>query len=233
VNPDKPTLVLIDIDGTLVHTGGAGRFALERMFTELFDVRDAFDNYSFSGKTDQQILADAFAMWFDRQPTREELEAARDRYLELLVVALEETAHLLQLCPGIPELLDALEERTVPTGLATGNLKEGSRLKLEAANLWHRFHFGGFGSDAIDRAELTTIGANRGRALAGYPIPDDRIFVLGDSPLDIDAARRSSFQSMAVATGWHPKDDLLAENPDHFFDDLSDTTAVLKAMGLS
>lgn len=227
-----PTLVLIDIDGTLVHTGGAGRFALERMFVELFNVDGAFDSYSFSGKTDQQILADAFATWFDRKPTQEELEAARDRYLELLVVALDETAHLLQLCPGIPELLDALEERNVPMGLATGNLKEGSRHKLEAANLWHRFPFGGFGSDAIDRAELTTMGANRGRALAGYPIPDDRVFVIGDSNLDIDAARRSNFQSIAVATGWHPKEDLLVQNPDHFFDDLSDTAAVLKAMGL-
>lgn len=230
--PKLPTLVLIDIDGTLVHTGGAGRFALERMFTELFGVENAFDNYSFSGKTDQQIMADAFDLWFNREPKQEELQEARDRYLEQLVVCLEETAHLLKLCPGVPELLDALEERKVPTGLATGNLQEGSRHKLEAANLWHRFPFGGFGSDAIDRAELTTIGANRGRALAGYAVPDDRVFVIGDSDLDIDAARRSNFQSIAVATGWHSKEELQAENPDHLFEDLSDTAAVLAAMGL-
>lgn len=229
----RPTLVLFDIDGTLVHTQGAGRRALEQMFHHLYGIKDAFKDYPFSGRTDQRIMADAFDKWFQRVPTAEELENARVNYLRFLDEDLAKVKDQIVVLPGIIEILEVLRRTGVPTGLATGNLEEGARRKLAAADLWDYFAFGGYGSDAIDRAELTAVGASRGRATVDYEIPDNRVFVVGDSPLDVDAAHRAGFISIAVLTGWSSRAEMEAGNPEIVMDDLGDTAALLAALNLT
>lgn len=227
-----PTMVLFDIDGTLVHTQGAGRRALEQMFQHLYGITDAFKDYPFSGRTDQRIMADAYYRWFRHTPSPEELEDARVSYLKFLDEDLEKVRDQIVILPGIIEILEVLKRAGVPIGLATGNLEEGAQRKLSAARLWDYFEFGGYGSDAIDRAELTARGATRGRATVEYPIPDNRIFVVGDSPLDVDAAHRAGLMSFAVLTGWSSREEMEAGNPEVIMDDLRDTKAVLTAIGL-
>jgi len=228
----RPTIVLFDIDGTLVHTGGAGRRALSRMFAAVFDVENAFEGYPFSGRTDPRIIKDAFARWFDRIPTGKEEDAAREAYVRLLEEDLDQTRKQVRVLPGVVELLDELAGHGALTGLATGNMEPGARLKLEVVGLWHRFGFGGFGSDAEHRGELTALGIGRGRALAGGEVPDERVFVVGDSPLDVEAAHFADAVSVAVMTGWNTRAEMVAAGPEFLFDDLSDTDRVLQAMGL-
>ena len=138
----------------------------------------------------------------------------------------------MNILPGVVEILDALQERRIPTGLATGNVRDGGRLKLEVANLWHYFPFGGFGSDAEDRGELTRIGLQKGREFAGIGTPNQESFIIGDSPLDISAARDAGAQCIAVMTGWTPREEMVAENPAWLLEDLSDTAQLLRIMGL-
>ena len=223
-------LFLFDVDGTLVDAGGAGKRALSRMFEQMAGVPEAFRNYNFSGKTDQQIIRDAWQVWLSRDPTPEEVEQARRGYIALLLEEMARPGYRSRVLPGVRTLLETLRSLSVPTGLSTGNIEEGAHIKLAAVDLWHFFPFGGFGSDSADRAELTALGARRGRTLTGKNIPDHRVFVVGDSPLDVDAAHRAGFVSVAVMTGWSTRDEILAKRPEFLFDDLSDTPTLLDAL---
>jgi len=218
-------MVLFDIDGTLLHTTGAGVRALKRMFATEFDCPDPFDGYSFSGRTDPGILRDAFQRLYGRGPTSEETSRALGSYLRFLEDDLATCD--VKVLPGVGPLLERLAADGIPTGLATGNVEEGARLKLSAGGILHYFRFGGFGSDAEHRGELTRTGIARGRALAG-PVPDHSVFIVGDSPLDVSAARYAGVRCLAVMTGWTPREEMEAAGPDLLLDDLSDLPTVMR-----
>ncbi len=220
-------LVLFDIDGTLVHTGGAGMRALDRAFAEEFSIDRAFAGYSFSGRTDRSILRDGFDRHFGREPTDGEIEQTRLAYLRCLDEELVATRDQYRILPGIIPLLDRLRTAGIPTGLATGNLLEGARKKLEAGGLWHYFPFGGFGSDHEHRGELTRKGIERARHHTGLHIAPAAVFVVGDSPLDVHAARYAGTRCIGVMTGWNTRKEMEEAGPDHLLDDLSDTEAVM------
>jgi len=220
-----PCLVLFDIDGTLMHTTGAGVRALKRMFATEFDCPDPFKDYSFSGRTDPGILRDAFGRIYGRGPTGEETVRALKSYLAFLDEEL--SAGEVKVLPGVLPVLDRLAEEGIWTGLATGNVEAGARLKLCAAGILHYFRFGGFGSDAEHRGELTRMGIAWGRALAG-PVPDSRVVIVGDSPLDVSAARYAGARCLAVMTGWTPQEEMEAAAPDLLLEDLTDLEAVMR-----
>lgn len=224
----RPSLVLFDIDGTLVDTSGAGRRALVRAYEEVFGIPNAFAGYSFSGTTDLHIVRTAFVRNRGIEPSAELIAQARQAYMERLVGEMAKgcAEGSVRVFPGIPQILDRLDLESVPLGLATGNFEEGAREKLTPVNLWHRFGFGGFGSDFEHRGELTRLGIERGLKLHQLPFQPERIWVVGDSPLDIQAARYAGVRVLAVATGIHPVEELEALNPDVALHDLSDTDAV-------
>lgn len=224
-------LILFDIDGTLLITPGAGRRSMDRTFEELFGVKNPFDGYNFMGKTDPGIWRDAARKWLGRDPSGEEVSAANQRYLEIFDDELARCREDIRLMPGIPRALEWLQEAGIPLGLATGNLEQGARMKLEAVGLWSFFRFGGYGSDAEHRGELTRRGIEKGRALFGA-VPDHQVYVVGDTPLDIEAARYCGVPCIAVPTGWHKEADLLAANPHVVLPDLTDRDRLWNALGL-
>ncbi len=229
---DEKLLVLFDIDGTLLRTPGAGRRAMTRAFFEVFDVEDPFAGYSFQGKTDRGIFIETAQHRLNRTPSEEELQDTCRRYLSFLEPELDACRAEIRVMPGIPGLLQQLLDAGVGVGLATGNLYEGARLKLSAVNLWQYFSYGGFGSDHEHRGELTRKGIQRGRELYGPHIPDSRVFVVGDSPLDVRAARYAGVSCVAVLTGWNTRDELVAETPFALLDDLGQPQPFLRLMGL-
>ena len=112
--------------------------------------------------------------------------------------------------PGISALLDEmLPRKDVMLGLATGNIESGARIKLDRGNLNRYFTFGGFGSDSEDRAELVRKGAQKAAYKNGAPIAPSNTFVIGDTPLDIEAGKRAGFKTVGVATGNYSVDQLL------------------------
>jgi phosphoglycolate phosphatase len=224
----KDYMVLIDIDGTLIHTGGAGMRALDRALEAEYGLKNAFAGYSFAGKTDQRILKDGFTRWLNRLPEPQDYERCQTAYLRFLDEELTAAPDQYVILPGVVELLERLRDLGIPTGLATGNLKAGARRKLEVGNLWKYFPFGGFGSDAEHRGELTLRGIERGRTWAGRHIPAPNVLVVGDSPLDIEAAHYAGARSLAVLTGWTESAKL--SSSEFLMDDLSDTEAVMQAV---
>jgi phosphoglycolate phosphatase-like HAD superfamily hydrolase len=203
----RPTVLLFDIDGTLVSAGGAGRKAIERAFAQHLGTSDVFADVLFAGMTDRLIVRTGLGI-VGRDVEPGIVEAILTSYVTYLAEELARTT-LYKLYPGVPELLDALRGRPrVAVGLGTGNLQEGARLKLVRGGIDHHFGFGGYGSDHEERSEIIRIGAERGAAALGEPRDDCRVVVIGDSLRDVDAALAIGAECLAVATSTTTADEL-------------------------
>lgn len=222
------TVLLFDIDGTLVLTGGAGVRAMTRAFDELFSVPDAFHNLPMAGRTDTAILwhaATAHAI----PPV--ELSRFHDVYLGHLKLEIDRPGPRKGIMPGVRELLDALASRgDAYLALLTGNYRRAARLKLEYFDLWRYFPCGAFGDDALERNQLLPRVLARVRDCGGPAAHPENSVVIGDTPLDVACAAAAGARSLAVATGSHSVDQLRASGADVVFSDLGDTDAVLQAL---
>jgi len=221
----RPTVLLFDIDGTLILTGGAGRRSMDAAFRQETGQSDVFVDFRFGGMTDIGIVRAGLGR-VGREYDEAFAERIFDAYLTILpkeVAAAEE----YRVLPGVFEVLDAvIGIAGVAVGLGTGNIERGARIKLGRAELSKRFSFGGFGSDAEDRAVLLTRGAERGAAALGLDVPDCRVVVIGDTPRDVAAARAMGAECIAIATGGHPAEELRSHDPEAVFEDLGDPAAL-------
>ena len=227
--PTRETLLLFDIDGTLLDTGGAGIEALERAFAREFPAQAArMPKLDLAGATDSGLVRNIFNhAEIDHTPQNE------SRFLDAYIVFLRE--HLPtsggQLLPGIPELLDATSSHPDATvGLLTGNIERGARVKIEHYGIGHHFGFGSYGDDHHDRNELGPIAIDRAAATTGKTFSSDQVFILGDTVKDIRCARAAGARAIAVATGSVSRGELESHSPDFIFDDFADTAAVLQAL---
>jgi len=225
-------LVLFDIDGTLVLTGGAGIRAMNRACEELVGHPHALEGIPVAGRTDRIILSDVVTR-AGHSLHDGLLEQLRDRYIVNLRREIEKPGKLQSfeslgarggvkaVMPGIRELLDILEGRDdVFLGLLTGNFEAGARIKLEHFDLWRYFRCGAFGDDAADRNALVPFALDRAR-MCGLPdIASTDILVVGDTPHDVACARAVGAVPVGVATGGFSVGDLRASGADLVFQDL-------------
>jgi phosphoglycolate phosphatase len=228
-----PKLVLFDIDGTLVLTGGAGLRAMNRACEDVIGHRDALSGIPVSGRTDWIILHDTLARLGHAldEPLFTQL---RDRYVERLR---EEIKHpgkgFNGALPGVPDLLEALQPREdVYLGLLTGNFQEGARIKLQRYDLWRYFRCGAFGDDAADRNALVPVAVDRALACGVPNLPAADVIVVGDTPHDVACAKAAGATAVAVATGGFTADELRACGAPVVFETLRDTEDVLRQMGI-
>lgn len=225
-------LVLFDIDGTILLSGGAGKRAMDRALLEVFGSSGP-DNHSFGGKTDPQIVRELMRIDGHEDPHIDgQMSVLLDRYLGYLGEEIDADRSKVVTMPGINELLDALESRAdVIVGLLTGNLVAGAKTKLDAADIdFARFRVGAFGSDHEARGELPAVAQRRAREELGVDVPGRDVVVIGDTPADIHCGQSIGARAIAVATGHYTVDDLRAHNPAAAFEDLSDTDAVIAAI---
>lgn len=211
-----PTVLLFDIDGTLLDTGGAGRRAMERALASVGAAGAA--RFSFAGLTDRHILRRALHI-AGRQPSEALLAEAIEQYLAALAdeVARAPAADY-RVHRGVWAALDAAEASDgVAVGLGTGNVERGAGIKLGRVGLSDRFAFGGFGSDAEAREALLAVGARCGAKRLGVAVARCRVVVVGDTPRDITAARAIGAEAFAVATGTVPAAALAGQHPDHLY----------------
>lgn len=202
-------------------------------FEDVLGIRDAFRGMPMAGRTDSWILADAAAA-HGVPSDSPALARFRDVYLEHLAVEIEKPgASRKGIMPGIRELVDALAGRgDVYLALLTGNYEAAARIKLEHFDLWRYFSCGAFGDDAPDRNGLLPRAVATIAACGGPSFAATDAVVIGDTPLDVACAAHSAARSIGVATGNHTIDELRAAGADAVFVDLSDTQAVLRAIGI-
>ncbi len=223
-------IVLFDLDGTLVTTGGAGLRAFDRAMEAEFGSVIKLNEISPAGMTDTAIFREIFGFHKKRPPAMEEEEALFKRYLEFLEEEVDRSEGF-RVLPGVGALLEELESRDgFLLGLGTGNLEEGARIKLKRAGLDHYFSFGGYGSDSSDRTALLRIAVEKGRTLAGTDSTIDRngLFIVGDTPRDIEAGRALDARILAVATGPFPRIELERFRPDLAVDTLLDRRMLME-----
>ena len=227
----RPTILLFDIDGTLITTGGAGRRAMEGAFGERYGDSKGPTSFRFDGMTDRLIARQGLTL-LGIDPT----EAAMDDILAVYVRLLEvEVARaddaVYRLHAGIAEALAIANEHGMGVGLGTGNVREGARIKLSRVGIYEKFAFGGFGSDAEDRSALIRRGAERGAEHLGVPLATCRVVVIGDTPKDVDAARALGVESFGVGTGGYDARKLAEHGATHAFESLAVPGAVDAMLG--
>ncbi len=213
-------LVLFDIDGTLIHTGGAGVKAFAKVFDAEFGARDGFERLKFAGRTDVSLVREFFGV-HQIAATPENFERFFERYVFWLDHILQESR--TELCPGVHEFIHRLQSLCpAPVlGLLTGNIRLGAEIKLRHFQLWEPFKTGAFADDAEDRDHIARIARERGRCLVDEDLRDDQVLVIGDTPLDIRCARAIRARMLAVATGGASLEQLQALRPDWAVADLN------------
>ena len=226
-------LLLFDIDGTLVLTGGAGSRAMARAFKETHGLDEALKTVDLAGRTDRIIIRDALTQaGLDVHIDEAELRRFRQAY----VACLREEIHRdgvghRGLLPGVRPLLEALSQRDdVRLALLTGNFRDSAEIKLAAFDVWRYFAWGAFADDAIERDDLIGIAHARHADEHGAAIAPDAVVIIGDTPHDIRCARAGGAKAVAVATGKYDLAALERHAPDVLFKDLTDTEAVLQAL---
>lgn len=217
-------LVLFDIDGTLIRTGGAGVKAFERTLASAFGVPDGTAAIQFAGRTDPAIVRDCFAR-HGIAPSAENFARFFESYVFWLDQLLPQTAGAI--CPGVTDLLCGLSTLSEPpvVGLLTGNIRLGAEIKLRHFRLWEAFVTGGFGDDSEDRRQIAAIARRRGGELIGRALAGDEILVVGDTPHDVNCGRAIQARTLAVATGGATRDELAAHHPTWLVEDLTQVRA--------
>ena len=218
-------LILFDIDGTLIKCGIQVKGIFSSALVDVFGQTGDLDGYDFSGKIDTQIVFDLQeGAGLPRQEVAEKLPLFKEVYVERLERDLD--GDEMVALPAVPELLDTLAGRAdVALGLLTGNWEGGARVKLSRFELNHFFPFGAFGDGQLVRTGLPPVALERAREYTGREFRSDETVIVGDSILDVAAAKAHGIMSVAVATGWTPAEkledagtDLVIPSLEHFDD---------------
>ncbi len=223
------TLVLFDIDGTLVR-GGPAKVAFETAMLETYGTAGAVDSFDFSGKTDPQIARELLTdAGLEDAAVDAGLAGLWDRYIGELEARIRDNP--MRLLPGVAGLIEALDaEPDVALGLVTGNIIRGARVKLESVGLAGSFAVGGYGSDDEIREHLPAIALERAFEAWGVRFPAESTVIVGDTPRDVECGKHQGTRTVAVATGRIPRERLETTGADAVFDDFSDVASVMEAL---
>ena len=216
-------LILFDIDGTLVDTGGAGSRSLNLAFYKLFSIENAFHGISMAGKTDSQIIREGL--------TKHDIsiDGSYEDIIEAYLWHLQREMNndKKKIKPGIYDVLNTLRTKdNFALGLLTGNLEKGARIKLHPFKLNEYFSTGAFGSDDIHRNNLLPIAVKRYEELLQHTISIEESIIVGDTPRDIECAHIYGATCIAVATGPYSYEELVNAGADFVVHDFSDKTAI-------
>jgi phosphoglycolate phosphatase len=222
-------LVLWDVDGTLVHGGGAASAAFT-LAVERVLGRPAAHRVRMSGKTDPQIALEILAL---AEVAEHDARAHLPLVLEHLELELAAAVHELQthghVMPGVTELLPRLHDAPhVTSSVLTGNIEPNGRLKVAAFGLdrWLDLEVGAYGSDDHDRNKLVPIALSKLMSTRAIRVEPRDVWIVGDTPRDLDCARAGGARCLLVGTGRFPIDELRALEPDAAFPDLRDVDAI-------
>ena len=222
-------LLIWDMDGTLIYGGESGRVAMEKAFEIAFGVKDAFKTIEMSGRTDTIIFYDACD---SLGINHNEYDKFIDTYYNVLNQDLEKL-NTIKIIPNVSSVLDSLKGNGVLNILGTGAAERIARTKLSYVGLNKYFKTGGFGDNIVDRSELIKKAIENAEKLYNTSFNKEYIFIIGDTPGDIEAARALGIKIISMATGSYLVKDLMKYKPDFVFDNFEDIDHFLKVVGIS
>lgn len=221
-------VLLFDVDGTLLLSGGAGKRGMDRAFEKLFGVKQALNGVPLAGFTDRHIFRNVCSQ-HGLPCTEETHDAFKQYYIEYLQEEIRAENPEKYLLPGVENLLNLLSrQEDVKLGLLTGNYAETAKIKLGHFSIDHFFAFGAYGDDAEEREKLLPFAMQRFKELTGTDVPQKHVWVIGDTPRDVSCAKPHRVRTIAVMTGFFSKESLAKENPDYILRDFQDPEKVLQ-----
>ncbi len=233
-------ICFLDIDGTLVLTGGAGQTAFAQTLAAEFGIPEIDTRVAFAGRSDRAIAMDLFR-GHGIEPSEENWRRFCAGYLSRLDAAL--ASHQGYVLPGVADLLHVMTNRgDVALGLLTGNVREGARRKLSHYDLWQWFPFGGFGDEHLQRCDIAAaalvaatrhIDGNTPRSAGNGSASHGQVIVIGDTPHDIDCGRSIGALCVAVPTGHTPADELQRSRPDLLVETLEDFAPIIAILDVA
>lgn len=218
-------ICLFDIDGTLLSSGGAGQAAMEAALESTFGITAPTEGIAVAGRTDKAIVTDLFT-FHGIDCSIENWQLFVKAYLNQLPIQLSTQVGLV--LPGVEAILADLYRREALTlGLLTGNFQRGAELKLTHYQLAEYFSGGGFGDEHLDRDDVARTALADVRGKCGGDRHSE-VWVIGDTPADIQCGRAIDAQVIAVATGIYSIDELESCEPDYLCEDFSDVELILE-----
>jgi phosphoglycolate phosphatase-like HAD superfamily hydrolase len=224
-------LLLFDIDGTLLMSGGAGVRAMTRAFEIVFGVPNGFEGIPIAGYTDSFLVSRALEQ-AGVDDTLDAHQTFRTTYLDVLAEEIQKPGRgEKRLMPGVSALLEQVAHRSnLYTALLTGNYEPAAHIKLAHFGVDGYFSWGAFGEDSPDRRELARVALQRAEERAVPPAARENVVVIGDTPHDVACARAIGARVVAVATGGHSFEELEQCRADQVLHDLSDTDGLLRLL---
>lgn len=227
------TLVLFDIDGTLLWSDGSGKAAMREALLRVYGTDGPIEDYYFGGRTDREAVRDLMeAAGFKLETIWQNFGQMEAALAEELRGRLATGYHRVEACPGTMELVTTLDAHPrVVMGLLTGNMKATAHIKLRAAGFDPAmFLLGAYGSESTQRIELSKLAVARAQSITGKKFAGERIIVIGDTPADVACAYAVNGRCLAVLTGWHDWEELEAAGAHIILSDLSNTDQVLEVI---
>ncbi|HUT85373.1 MAG TPA: HAD hydrolase-like protein [Elusimicrobiales bacterium] len=228
-------IILFDLDGTLVSSGGAGRNALNKALKKLYGKGNICTRGFLAGSTDKDNFSRAYQKATGKKSSAKELSDIKKLYLKLLpaevtkAVAKGEYSQI----KGVKKLLTKLSDyKEVLIGLGTGNIKGGAEIKLKPSGLKKFFSFGGFGCDSHKRSNALKKGVARAVKIAKKKILPSDVYIVGDTCKDVSAAMECNYHSAVVTCGYGDKKDLIRSGAELILPDFSDLNTWLMWFGL-
>jgi phosphoglycolate phosphatase len=227
-----PTLILWDIDGTLLRTNGAGVRAMHRVAARMFGHELSWDGIEMAGHLDPLIFAEV-ASRNGLADAHLHHQRFHDHYLDALAAELHRVGPEARPMPGILDLLHRLRRRQtgvgdVVQGLLTGNYTRAAPLKLRAVGIdpdW--FSIAAMGDDGPTRPDLVLVAMRRYREQLGMEAEARRVIVIGDTPRDVACAKAHACLAFGVGTGRYTAEQLLQAGADAAAGDLADPAPLL------
>ncbi|NHI92336.1 MAG: HAD family hydrolase [Candidatus Lokiarchaeota archaeon] len=212
-------LFLFDIDGTLVKGFHAHHKAFINSIKKIFNIDTTIEMYQYHGSTDLYIIYDVLAKnkipieMIDRQ-----LDRIKDEMIK--IYEKEVLKEKIQVLSGALEVLNLIKNRNEGLGLVTGNLSKIAYLKLKQVYLSNYFPIGGFGETSKLRLKLILKAIKEAEKYYGLNFNNEDIYIIGDTPRDIDAAHQAHVNAISIASGMYRREDLIKNNPKYVFNDL-------------
>jgi phosphoglycolate phosphatase-like HAD superfamily hydrolase len=224
-------LILWDVDGTLLYTGGVAASIMRGAMAQVLGAgKVPTDRTFYAGKTDWQIMRESFPD-LPAAAIVEQLHTFSETYVAAMRPRRHELVEKGHLLPGVQAALAALVGRVHQAPL-TGNIAPIARIKLDVFGLlpYLEPEAGAYGDDHYDRSRLVPIAAERAERHFGRPFHGPEIVIVGDTPNDIACGKANGTRTVAVATGPFSLAELQAHQPDAALNDLSDLDATLAAI---